>query len=195
MNAVAPGVTSGTADAILVLLAHPHPRRSRACAALVAAVEGLAATEVRSLYDRYPDFDVDAAAEQAALARAALVVWLHPLHWYGAPALLRLWQETVLVKGWAFGEGPRALAGKDCLWAVTTGGDEAAFSAAGRHEHPLADFEAPMAQTARYCGMNWLAPHVVLGAHVIADGALAARAAAFRARLEAWRAARAGAPA
>jgi glutathione-regulated potassium-efflux system ancillary protein KefF len=176
--------------AILVVYGHPYPRRSRACAALVAALDGLAATEIRSLYDRYPDFDIDAAAEQAALARASLVVWLHPMHWYGAPALLKHWLDTVLVKGWAFGEGAAALAGKDCLWAVTTGGDESAFSPAGRHAHAFADFVAPIEQTARYCGMNWLAPHAVHGAHVVSDEALAARAADFRARIEAWRATR-----
>ena len=72
--------------------------------ALVAALEGLG-VEVRSLYDRYPDFDIDAAAEQAALDARRLVVWLHPLYWYGVPALLKHWFDTVLVKGWAYGEG------------------------------------------------------------------------------------------
>ena len=181
------------AGTILVVLAHPYPRASRACAALVAALEGLAATEVRSLYDLYPDFDIDAAAEQSALARAALVVWLNPLHWYGVPALLKHWFDTVLVKGWAYGEGGGALAGKDCLWAVTTGGDQAAFSTAGRHAHPLADFVAPIEQTARYCGMHWLPPHVVYGAHEIDAEALAAAAAELRSRLVAWRAGRGGA--
>jgi glutathione-regulated potassium-efflux system ancillary protein KefF len=172
---------------ILVVLGHPYPRSSRACAALAGALHGLAGAELRSLYDRYPDFDVDVDAEQAALARAGLVVWLHPMHWYGAPALFKHWLDTVLVKGWAYGEGGDALAGKDCLWAVTTGGDEAAFSPAGRHERAFADFTAPMEQTARYCGMRWLPPHVVHGAHVVTDEALAASAAAFRARLDAWR--------
>ena len=180
-----------TDDTILVVYAHPYPRRSRAGAALVAALEGLPATELRSLYDRYPDFDVDAAAEQDALARAGLVVWLHPLYWYGVPGLLKHWFDTVLVKGWAYGEGGGALAGKDCLWAVTTGGDEAAFSPSGRHAHPFADFVAPVEQTARYCGMHWLPPHVVHGAHLVDEASLAASAAGFRARLEAWRGARA----
>jgi glutathione-regulated potassium-efflux system ancillary protein KefF len=178
---------------IVVVFAHPYPGASRACAALVAALHGLAGTEVRSLYDLYPDFDVDVAAEQAALARAGLVVWLHPMHWYGVTGLLKHWFDTVLVKGWAYGEGGNALAGKDCLWAVTTGGDAAAFSPAGRHAHPLADFVAPVEQTARYCGMNWLPPHVVHGAHEIDAAALAAAGAGLRSRLEAWRAARSGA--
>lgn len=178
-------------DTILVVFAHPYPRSSRAGAALLAALDGLAVTEVRSLYDLYPDFDIDAAAEREALARAGLVVWLHPMYWYGAPGLLKHWFDTVLVKGWAFGEGGHALAGKDCLWAVTTGGDEKAFSLAGRHGHPFADFVAPVEQTARYCGMNWLAPHIVHDASAISAEALAAIAAALRARLEAWRQARA----
>ena len=174
--------------AILVVHAHPYPGRSRAGAALLAAARGLPGLEVRSLYDRYPDFDVDARAEQQVLAGAALVVWLHPLHWYGMPGLLKHWMDTVLVKGWAFGEGGTALLGKDCLWAVTTGGDAAAFSPEGRHRRPFADFVAPVEQTARFCGMNWLAPFVVHGAHLVADEALATAAADFRARLEAWRA-------
>jgi glutathione-regulated potassium-efflux system ancillary protein KefF len=180
-------------DSILVVFAHPYPRSSRACSALLAALEGLDATEIRSLYDRYPDFDVDAAAEQEALARAGLVVWLHPLYWYGVPGLLKHWFDTVLVKGWAFGEGGDALAGKDCLWVVTTGGDAKAFSPEGRHGHPFADFVAPIEQTARYCGMRWLEPHVVHDVSAITPGALAGCAAAFRARIEAWRQARAGA--
>jgi glutathione-regulated potassium-efflux system ancillary protein KefF len=180
-------------DSILVIFAHPYPRDSRAGAALLAALAGLEAVEVRSLYDRYPDFDIDSAAEQSAAGRAGLVVWLHPLHWYGVPGLLKQWFDMVLVKGWAYGEGGGALAGKDCLWAVTTGGDEAAFSPEGRHAHAFGDFVAPIEQTARFCGMNWLAPHVVHGAHSVSGEVLAAAAAAFRARLEAWRAARAGA--
>jgi glutathione-regulated potassium-efflux system ancillary protein KefF len=192
---LAEGAAAGSAaapgEAILVVHAHPYPRRSRACAALLAAIGPLHATEVRSLYERYPDFDVDAASEQEALARAGLVVWLHPMYWYGPPALLKHWLDTVLVRGWAYGEGGGALAGKDCLWAVTTGGDEQAFSPAGRHAHEFAAFVPPVEQTARYCGMRWLEPHVVHGAHAIPDEALDAQAAAFRARLEAWREGRA----
>ena len=174
-------------ESILVVYAHPYPRLSRAGAALLFAIEGLAATQVRSLYDLYPDFDVDAAAEQKALSRAGLVVWLHPMHWYGVPGLLKHWFDTVLVKGWAYGEGGDALAGRDCLWAVTTGGDEEAFSPAGRHARPFGDFVAPIERTARYCGMNWLAPYVIHGAHAISDAALAEAGNALRARLEAWR--------
>ena len=173
---------------ILVILAHPYPRRSRACAALLDAIRDLPALEVRSLYDLYPDFDVDRTAEQAALARARLVVWLHPVFWYTAPALMKHWFEEVLVRGFAYGPGGAALAGKDVLWAPTAGGDEAAYSGEGRHHHPFEAFAPVVEQTARYCGMNWLAPFVLRGAHEVKAEALAASGRELRARLEAWRA-------
>lgn len=169
---------------ILVIHAHPYPRRSRACAAILAAIRDLPDLEVRSLYELYPDFDVDIAAEQAALERARLVVWLHPLYWYTAPGLMKHWLDVVLTGGWAHGKGA-ALAAKDCLW-VTTAGDVEAFTPEGRHHHAFADFVPVLEQTARYCGMNWLAPFVVHGAHEIADAALRQAGDELRARLAAW---------
>jgi glutathione-regulated potassium-efflux system ancillary protein KefF len=171
---------------ILVVYAHPYPARSRACAALLAAIKDRKDLEVRSLYNLYPDFDIDGDAERAAVDRAKLVVFLHPLYWYSVPALLKHWLDHVLIKGWSHGAGGRALAGKDCLWVTTTGGDESAFTPEGRHGHPFAAFEPPMKQTARYCGMNWLAPFTVNGAHDVPSGSLREGGERLRARLDEW---------
>jgi glutathione-regulated potassium-efflux system ancillary protein KefF len=166
---------------ILVIYAHPYPHRSRGGAALLAGIAGIAGLEVRSLYDLYPDFDLDAAAEQEALRRADAVVWLNPLYWYTTPALMQLWMEKVLVSGFAHSEGGTALAGKPCLWAVTTGGGE--YRAGGPHDHAFEAFAPVVEMTARYCGMRWLEPFVVHDPAAISDDELAARARALRARL------------
>jgi len=170
---------------IVVLLAHPYPTRSRANSALVAAIHDIPGLEVRDLYRRYPDFDIDVLAEQAAMEAASTVVWMHPLYWYTTPALLKHWFDKVLVKGWAYGPGTAALRGKRCLWVPTTGGDEHAYSQSGRHHHPFSAFTPVVEETARYCGMQWLEPYVVHGAHLVDDGTLEARARGLRARLEA----------
>jgi glutathione-regulated potassium-efflux system ancillary protein KefF len=81
---------------IAVLHAHPYPDRSRANRALARAVDDLPGVVVRSLYDLYPDFAIDVDAEQRVLAAAEVVVWQHPLFWYTAPALQKLWYEQVL---------------------------------------------------------------------------------------------------
>ena len=171
---------------ILIIHAHPYPQRSRAGRALLEAVRDLPDLEVRSLYDLYPDFDIDVAAEQAALARADLVVWLHPIYWYSAPAMLRHWFDVVHLRGWAYGEGGNALRGKHCLWVATTGGEASSFSESGAHRLPFAAFEAPIRQTAKFCGMVWEPPIVLHGANVVSDDALEAAAIVFRKRLAAW---------
>jgi glutathione-regulated potassium-efflux system ancillary protein KefF len=168
---------------ISVIFAHPYPTRSRACARLAGAIRDLPGLELRDLYRLYPDFDIDVAAEQAALAPARVVVWMHPVYWYTTPALLKHWFDKVLVKGWAYGPQGTGLAGKSCLWVATTGGDEHAYSEAGRHHHPFGAYAPVVEETARYCGMQWLDPFVVHGAHVIEEAALDARAAQLRERL------------
>ena len=167
---------------ILVVHAHPYPRTSRAGAALLEAIRDVPTLEVRSLYDLYPDFDIDVRAEQAALERARLVALMHPLYWYSVPGLLKHWLDEVLVGGWAHGKGGTALRGKDCLW-ITTAGDVESYTAEGRHHHRFEDFVPVVEQTARYCGMNWLKPFIVHGAHQIGDDELRAKARDLRAQL------------
>ena len=168
---------------ILVIQAHPYPDRSRANRALSDAIRGLDSIEVRSLYDLYPDFSIDAEAERTALGACSTVVWQHPLYWYTAPALLKLWFEKVLIAGWAYGAGGTALRGKRCLWVVTTGADVGGYTGTGMHQHPFDAFVPVMRQTAQFCGMTWLEPIVVHGAHKIDDGELSAFGARYRKRL------------
>lgn len=178
---------------IVVIHAHPYPGRSRACAALLRAIADFPELEVRSLYDLYPDFDIDVRAEQEAVERARLVIWLHPLYWYTAPGLMKHWLDVVLVRGWAHAEGGTALRGKDVLWVATSGGNAKAFSPQGRHAHPFEAFVPAIEQTASYCGMNWLEPFVVHGAHEIGEEALGEAGRQLRQRLEAWQKVKAGA--
>jgi glutathione-regulated potassium-efflux system ancillary protein KefF len=166
---------------ILVVHAHPYPRRSRGSAALLAGIAGIPGLTVRSLYELYPDFDIDVAVEQAALRQASLVVWLHPVYWYSVPALMKLWMEKVLVSGFAHAQGGTALQDKGCLWVATTGGGE--YAVGGPHDHEFADFAPVVEMTARYCGMRWLEPFVVHDPAAISDEELAARAKALRERL------------
>jgi glutathione-regulated potassium-efflux system ancillary protein KefF len=171
---------------IQVLYAHPYPSHSRANAALLAAIRDLQGVQVRSLYDLYPDYDIDAEAERKAMEGARLVVFMHPIYWYTTPALLKHWFDQVLARGWAYGDGGTALRGKDCLWIVTTGADETAYTPGGKHGHPFESFSPVVEQTARFCGMNWLEPFVLHGAHHIPDDELRRGAELLRERVAAY---------
>lgn len=171
---------------IALLYAHPHPARSRANRVLLDAARSVPGITVRSLYDSYPDFAIDVAAERMLLEKADLIVWQHPLMWYSAPALLKLWFDTVLAHGWAYGEGGNALKGKTCLWVTTTGAPPADYTPPGKHSHAFEAFVPVIEMTARYCGMRWLSPIVVHGAHLIDDAALHDQANHYRDRLRSF---------
>ena len=168
----------------LVLVAHPQIEHSRVTARLMRRAGGLGpAVEVRDLYALYPDYWIDVAAEQALLKEARLVVWLHPIHWYGMPPLMKLWLDEVVAFGWAYGPGGQALHGKD-LWLVTsTGGPQASYGPGGYNRHFFDAFLPPYEQTAALCGMRWLPPLVLHGAHRAPEDEVQAHEDVFAARL------------
>jgi glutathione-regulated potassium-efflux system ancillary protein KefF len=172
---------------ICVIHAHPYLHRSHTNRVLADAIKAQPDVDLRELYERYPDFDIDVAAEQQALQQAALVVWMHPVFWYSVPGILKHWFDKVLTYGWAFGEGGTALAGKHCLWVPTTGGDAQDYAPTGMHAHPFDFYAPPLEQTARFCGMVWEPPYVVHAANALDDAQLAAHAAALAGRLAGWR--------
>jgi glutathione-regulated potassium-efflux system ancillary protein KefF len=173
---------------ILVLAAHPHQAHSRITQALMqalhkAAVPGLA---LRDLYALYPDYVIDVEAEQAALQAARLVVWLHPVHWYSMPPLMKLWLDEVFSFGWAYGPGGNALRGKDLWLAASTGGPEESYRPDGYNRYFFDAFLHPYEQTAALVGMRWLPPLLLHGAHKVPDAELAAHADLFVQRLRLW---------
>ncbi len=171
---------------ILVLAAHPDLARSQVTRALLDALPTSPAgrrVELRDLYRLYPDFHIHVEAEQRALAAARLVVLLHPVHWYGMPALQKLWLDEVLSLGWAYGPGGTALQGKDCWLVTSTGGSAQAYSETGHNHHPLDSFLLPLQVTAQVCGLRWLPPQVLHAAHRASDAAIQAHAELFLKRL------------
>ncbi|RZT29672.1 glutathione-regulated potassium-efflux system oxidoreductase KefF [Cupriavidus agavae] len=146
---------------IVVIYAHPAPRRSRVNHPLAEALAELPHVEVRELYKRYVDYDIDVVAEQRLLATAETVVLQFPVRWYSVPALMKLWLDEVLEHGWAYGPGGTALRGKSMLAVVSTGGHADAYGPDGVHGHPIGDFLLPLEQTALLCGMSWLPPVVL----------------------------------
>ena len=174
---------------ILLLLAHPDLQHSRVHAALRTKLRSQGAGtrwQLRDLYALYPDFDIDVAAEQAALKPARLVVWLHPVHWYGMPPLLKLWLDEVFTYGWAYGPGGTQLAGKD-LWLVTaTGGTEQSYRPNGHNRFFIDAFWPPYEQTAQLAGMRFLPPMVLHGAHRASDHEIAEHVERLLDHLQRW---------
>lgn len=171
---------------ILVISAHPQMELSRVNRALTRAAESVARAEVRDLYTLYPDYLIDIPAEQAALARAQLVVWLHPIHWYHMPPLMKLWVDEVLAFGWAYGPGGEALRGKDLWLVASTGGPEDSYQPTSYNRYHFDAFMPPYEQTAALCGMRFLPPMVMHGAHRVEKNELETRAEMLAGRLQSY---------
>jgi len=172
---------------ILILAAHPTLEHSRVTRALMKAAQGeTPRVALRDLYALYPDYYIDVAAEQAALADAKLVVWLHPVHWYSMPPLMKLWLDEVFAFGWAYGPGGSALRGKQLWLAASTGGPEQSYRPDGYNRYFFDAFMHPYEQTAALAGMLWLPPLVLHGAHRAGDAAIEKQARMFVEKLRTW---------
>lgn len=171
---------------ICVLAAHPNWRESRVNRKLVERARAAQGVDVHDLYGRYPDYDIDVSAEQERVASARLLVLLHPVQWYSMPALMKLWLDEVLTHGWAYGPGGTALLGKDLWLVATTGGTEPSYHPQGYNRYFFDAFLPPYEQTAALCGMRFLPPMLLHGAHRATPAEIDIHADTFAQRLASY---------
>ena len=171
---------------IYVIAAHPAWRESRVNRPLMEAARPLPRVQLQDLYASYPDYAIDVAKEQAALAKARLVVLLHPIQWYSMPALQKLWLDEVLSYGWAYGEGASRLQGKDLWLVASTGGPEASYHPQGYNRYFFDAFLPPYEQSAALCGMRFLPPMILHGARSVAAEVVSQHVQTFRQRLQSY---------
>jgi glutathione-regulated potassium-efflux system ancillary protein KefF len=172
---------------ILVIAAHPALAHSRVNRLLLRAARHAAArVVVRDLYALYPDYLIDVAAEQALLAAAKLVVWQHPIHWYGMTPLMKLWVDEVLSFGWAYGPGGHALEGKDVWLVASTGGPSESYRPDSYNRYFFDAFLPPYEQTAALCGMRFVPPLLLHGAHRVSADDVAEQAKVYAQRLASY---------
>lgn len=169
-----------------VLLFHPNLPESRVNLALINGLDD--DIEVRDMYYLYPDFKIDVAAEQKVLLEADRVVLQFPMHWYGAPALTKQWEDDVLEYGWAYGTGGTALEGKEVVIAVSPGAKN--YGRDGFAKYTVHELLRPFQATSRLTHTRFIKPFITDGASSITDDALASQVEKYneylhQARLEA----------
>ena len=171
---------------VYVLAAHPDWRESRVNRRLLEAARATPGVAVRDLYASYPDYDIDVAAEQRAAEAAQLIVLQHTIQWYSMPPLMKLWLDDVLTLGWAYGHEKTALQGKDVWLVATTGGSEASYHPQGYNRYFFDAFMPPYEQTATLCGMRFLPPLLLHGAHRATEAEVEAHLEVYAQRLASY---------
>ena len=168
----------------LVILAHPHLNRSISNKAIFKELSKSDKIEIRNLYDLYPNYFIDAAAEQESLLKHEIIVLQHPFFWYNMPSLLKLWFDEVFAEGFAFGKSGIKLADKKLLLSITTGGGEQAYSTEGINRVPIETYLESYVQTANLCKMKWEKPNILFAGRKKSADEIQKYAEDLRSRIE-----------
>jgi glutathione-regulated potassium-efflux system ancillary protein KefG len=150
---------------ILILFAHPRFEKSASNAILLKYIPESPDITIHDLYERYPDFHIDAELEKKLLTEHDVIIWQHPFYWYSAPPLLKQWIDIVLEFGWAYGPGGTKLRDKIIFNTITSGGQRSAYSKDGYNRFTVKELLAPFEQTAALCKMTYLPPFALHGTH------------------------------
>ena len=150
---------------LLILFAHPSLEKSRVHSRLITRVPESPNITLHDLYEAYPAYDVDVAREQKLLVEHDLYVLQHPFFWYSVPPLVKQWIDLVLEHGWAYGSEGTALRGKRMLSVISAGGRASAYQEGGYNRYTIRQLLAPVEQTVRLCGIDYLPPYVIHGTH------------------------------
>ena len=126
---------------ILVVSGHTDLNNSVANKAILERLEDkLPQAEFVYLDKLYPDFKIDASAEQEKLLNAGIIVLQFPIFWYAMPSLLSRWLEETFQHGFSHGSTGDKLKGKKLIASFTTGAPEFMYSYEGAQKYPIEDF-------------------------------------------------------
>jgi len=152
----------------LVILAHPKLGESQINAAWRSRLqEASHPVTIRDIYQMYPDWNIDVAAEQALLESHDRIFLQFPMYWYSVPPLLKKWLDDVFAYGWAYGPGGNRLKEKEMGLVISTGSPESAYQTDGRVGHTLAELLRPLEQTFRFVGARHLPTFALQGANQV----------------------------
>jgi len=171
---------------VLVLLAHPSLHHSRINRALRDAVSDIPSVTVHDLYDAYPDFYIDKQREQDLADEHDLIVFQHPLYWYSTTPILKLWQDVVFERGFAYGKNGTALQAKDFLQVISTGGKAKAYQHEGHNHFTISEILTPMKATTQMCGLKYHDPFIVHQSYEISNESLVEHVLCYRQLLSAY---------
>lgn len=111
--------------------------------------------EFDDLIGLYPDYKIDAKAEQEKLVKADVIVLQFPFFWYNCPSIMRKWFEDVLTHGFAYGSNGRALEGKKLLVSLTLGAPTEMYQHDASQKFEIGEFMPSFIQMANLCRMQW----------------------------------------
>lgn len=143
----------------LIILAHPNFEKSLANKTIIEeVVKSDPGIIIRDIAGLYPDYKIDAKAEQQVLLQHGTIVFQYPFYWYNMPAILKQWFDVVFEYQFAYGSKGDKLKNKNFIASFTVGAPEREYKTLGEHHFRISEFCKTLEQTAYYAQMNYLDP-------------------------------------
>jgi len=140
----------------LVIISHPEMMESGSQQYLLSSIPEGKDITIHHLESVYPDFNIDVEREQALLKEHERIIFQFPFYWYSAPALLKKWQDEVLMDGFAYGKRGKVLAGKEFGLVMSIGVKEEEYQPGGREGFSIDELTKPFQALALKTGMAFL---------------------------------------
>lgn len=146
----------------LMILAHPDIEQSIANKTIAHTLsKSLPNLEVRNIHQLYPDYKINAQAEQAALLKHDLIILQYPMYWFNMPAILKIWFDEVFTYQFAYGSKGDKLKNKKLLPSLTIGQPEKNFQQGDKHL--IDDFLQSIKYSSQYAHMQYIDPCLLYG--------------------------------
>lgn len=146
----------------IVYIAHPNSAKSGSQQFMLSTGQALSEA---TFVDLHAEFEAQGGfnpqAEHARLAQYRRIIVQFPLYWYQAPAILKVWLDTVFDMSASMKHLQRHLA--QCEFGVVpiVGVAESEYQAGGREQRTMSELLSPYETFARYFGMRYLAPFAI----------------------------------
>jgi len=144
-----------TAATVVVLLAHPDIKKSKANAALSKAATEVEGVQVVNIYDH----PINPDTYRECITRAKTIVYEFPFYWMSSPHLLKQWTDEVFMQFTIDG----IIKGKRLMVVTTTGSEEAAYQHGGRNKYTMEEYLRPFEGQANHAEMVLEKPLIVYG--------------------------------
>lgn len=142
----------------IVIATHPNIAASRINQAWIEELRKHDNLTIHSLYEAYPDEEIDVAAEQKLLEAHDRIIFQYPLYWYSTPPLLKKWFDAVLQYGWAYGPGGDKMQGKEIGVAISTYGSAESYQPDGANRFTLREIVRPIEALSYFISASYLPP-------------------------------------
>ncbi len=148
-----------TTRGVLVLLAHPDFKNSKANKALIDAIQELPDIIIEDLYSPSSDTSFNISHYRNLLPDITTIVFQFPLYWASAPSEMKRWIDEIFTP--LAHEG--RVTGKKLLIATTAASEYDAYRSGGRNRFTIDELLRPFEMAAHHSGMVWHTPFVIYG--------------------------------